>query len=376
MYRIGFVVEQALGHVTHGQNLKKNVAKDADIEAHWILPVWQTEGVAAKIPGYRSNWTLQAGLQARSQIGRLQRSVSINGLFFHTQVPAVLSQNWMRRFPSVVSLDATPLQYDRLGEFYDHETGPSWLENKKYQLNVSCFREAKHLVTWSSWAKEGLVSEYQVEEDKVTVIPPGVNPSEWKRPFSQSPASPNNPVKILFVGGDLERKGGKVLLEAYRRLRQHELEYEARDGQETAVELHLVTKDEMTPEPGIFVYNNMQPNSPELKALFHQSHLFCLPSYGDCLPMALSEAGAASLPLISTNVAAIPEIVQEGYSGFLVPPGNVEELVAALQKLVLDPLLSQEMGENARKLVTTTFDAERNAQKLLELLKHEITGVS
>jgi glycosyltransferase involved in cell wall biosynthesis len=367
MYRIGFVIEQALGHVTHGQNLKKNVAVDSEIEAHWILPRWQTEGVASKIPGYKSNWTLQAGLQARSQLNKLQRAVPLDGLFFHTQVPAVLSQNWMRRFPTVVSLDATPLQYDRLGDFYDHETGPSWLENKKYQLNVSCYREARHLVTWSTWAKEGLVAEYQVEADKITVIPPGVNPSEWKRPFSLSSSPTNVPVKILFVGGNLERKGGEVLLQAYRRLQKRTVE-----NGETAVELHLVTKDKVTPEPGVFVYHDMQPNSPELKALFHQSDLFCLPSYGDCLPMALSEAGAAGLPLISTNVAAIPEIVQDGYSGFLVSAGDVDGLAAALQKLVSDPALRAEMGSNAQKLVATTFDAEQNAQKLLDLLKREI----
>ncbi len=363
MYQIGFVIEQALGHVTHGQNLKKNVSMDAEIEAHWILPVWQKEGLAAKIPVYKSNWTVQAGLQARSQIGKLQKSVPLDGLFFHTQVTAVLSQNWMRRFPSVVSLDATPLQYDRLGDFYDHETGPSWMESKKYELNVSCYQEARHLVTWSTWAKEGLVAEYGVAADKITVIPPGVNPSEWKR-VSAQPFSPDNPVRILFVGGDLKRKGGKDLLEAYRRLRD--------SGGETAVELHLVTKDKVEPEPGVFVYNNMQPNSPELKALFHQSHLFCLPSYGDCLPMALSEAGAASLPLVSTNVAAIPEIVRDGYSGYLVEPGDVDGLEDALHKLVADPVLREEMGENARKLVATTFDAEQNAQTLLELLKREI----
>lgn len=365
MYRIGFVIEQALGHVTHGLNLKKNVAHDPEIEAHWVLPKWQREGIAAKIPGYKSNWTLQAGWQARSQISKLQRSVSIDGLFFHTQVPAVLSQNWMRRYPSVVSLDATPLQYDRLGDFYDHDTGPSWMESKKYELNVSCYREARHLVTWSTWAKDGLVAEYEVEADKITVIPPGVNPSEWKRPLSSPNSSSETPVKILFVGGDLERKGGVILLEAYRRLRE-------RNGSELEVELHLVTKESVTPEPGLFIYNNMQPNSSELKALFHQCHLFCLPSYGDCLPMALSEAGAASLPLVSTNVAAIPEIVQDGYSGYLVNPGDVDGLESALQKLVADPTLRIEMGENARKLVTITFDAEQNAQKLLELLKREI----
>ncbi|MEZ4593157.1 MAG: glycosyltransferase family 4 protein [Chloroflexota bacterium] len=286
---------------------------------------------------------------------------------FFTQVPAVLAQKWLHKIPAILSLDATPRQYDRLGEFYEHDTGPSWLEQKKYELNVSCYRAASHLVTWSDWAKQGLIDEYFVPAEKITVIPPGVNTAEWTPPAS-APKSETAPVKILFVGGDLARKGGLVLLEAFRQLRG-----EANGTAALAnLELHLVTRDAVTPEPGVHVYNQMQPNSPALKQLFYDSDIFCLPTFGDCLPMVLSEAGAAGLPLVSTSVAAIPEIVQQEKTGLLVPPNDTAALTAALRTLILNRDQRLAYGQQAQALVRQAHDAPTNARQLLTLLKQKI----
>lgn len=363
MYQVGFIVEQALGHVTHGENLRQNVPADPEIKARWALPAWQTTGFKAKIPVYKSNWTVQAGLQARQAIARWQREAPVDGLFFHTQVPAVLAQKWLHHIPTILSLDATPRQYDRLGAYYEHETGPSWLEQKKYELNVSCYRAASHLVTWSDWAKQGLIDEYFVPADKITVIPPGVNTAEWSPP-SPHPHPETNPVKILFVGGNLERKGGLLLLDAFRQLRA--------ESPLANLELHLVTRDAVAAEPGLHVYHQMQPNSAALKQLFHQSDIFCLPTFGDCLPMVLSEAGAAGLPLISTDVAAIPEIVRHGETGLLVPPHNTEALTAALRQLILNRAQRLAYGRNAQQLIQRDHDAPTNAVRLLTLLKAKI----
>ena len=95
-YRIGFVIEQVLGHVTHGQNLQANVAKCPSIEAYWSLPAWEASGFAGKVP----NWTVRAGLQARQDVADMRRRTELDALFFHTQVTAVLSQKWLKLFPS------------------------------------------------------------------------------------------------------------------------------------------------------------------------------------------------------------------------------------------------------------------------------------
>jgi glycosyltransferase involved in cell wall biosynthesis len=356
-YQFGFLLEQSLGHVTHTKNLLANVALDSDVHAHWGLIDFEVKGLGSRIPVYRSNWTVRAGVRARREVARINRRTRLDALFFHTQVPAVLAQSWLGKIPGIVSLDATPLQYDELGAFYKHEKGPAWLENLKWRLNRDCFRSARRLVAWAEWTKLGLVRDYEVPGDKITVIPPGVNVHEWLRPTPRVPHA--DPVKILFVGGDLERKGGLVLLEAFRALR------------DLGLELHLVTKDRLAPEPGVFVYNGLQANSQPLKDLYHTCDIFALPTFGDCLPMVLSEAGACGMAIISTDVAGIPEIVRNGETGLTVPVGDVAPLTRALRELATNPALRMTLGQKAIAHVTRYYDAPTNAGLLLDLLKAE-----
>ncbi len=359
MYRIAFIIEQALGHITHAKNLQASVPRDPEIEARWGLIPWETAGLAARLPIYRSNWTVRAGLRARRAIAQIQRQTPLDALFIHTQTPAVLAANWLRRIPGIVSLDATPLQYDALGQFYDHAHGPAWLERLKWRLNRDCFRAARGLVAWTEWTKASLSADYEVPSDKITVIRPGVNPGWWARP---QPRTRNaGPVKILFVGGNLQRKGGVDLLTAFRALRDAPAQ--------PAIELHLVTRDDAPAEPGLFIYRDMQPNSERLRALYHECDIFCLPTYGDCLPMVLSEAGAAGMPCVSTRIGGIPEIVRDGESGFLVAPGDTPALTQALRRLTEGTDLRLEMGERAAQIVHQDLDVEKNTLRLLALLK-------
>jgi glycosyltransferase involved in cell wall biosynthesis len=102
-----------------------------------------------------------------------------------------------------------------------------------------------------------------------------------------------------------------------------------------------------------------------------------LPTRGDCLPMVLSEAGAAGLAAVSTAVAGIPEIVHDGETGLVVPADDVPALTAALQRLVEDSELRGRLGANARDLVMARFDAEKNVRLLVELLLRTVdAGVS
>jgi len=359
-FEFGFILEQSLGHVTHAKNLLANVARDPEVHAHWGLIDFEASGVVGNIPVYRRNWTVRAGVRAYREVARMNKQAKLDALFFHTQVPAILAQRWVRKIPSIVSLDATPLQYDGLGTFYKHAKGPAWLEAWKWRLNRDCFRSARRLVAWSEWTKLGLVQDYEVPADKIVVIPPGVNVDEWRRPTPRVPHV--DPVKILFVGGDLERKGGLVLLEAFRALRH------------LGLELHLVTKDRLPPEPGVFVYNNLEANSQPLKDLYHRCDIFALPTFGDCLPMVLSEAGASAMAIISTNVAAIPEIVRNGETGLTVPGNDLSSLTEALRGLATNPILRLTLGERAMAHVSRHYDAPTNASRLLGLLKAEATA--
>jgi glycosyltransferase involved in cell wall biosynthesis len=356
-YEFGFILEQSLGHVTHAKNLQANLSQVPDVKVHWGLVEFDATGLAGRIPVYKSNWTVRAGIRADRIVARMNKQAKLDALFFHTQVPAILAQRWLRKLPSIVSLDATPLQYDELGAFYKHEQGPAWLESLKWRLNRDCFKGAQRLVVWAEWTKRGLIDGYGVPADKIEVIPPGVNVADWRRPAPR--AQHDGQIKILFVGGNLERKGGLVLLEAFRNLRH------------LGMELHLVTKDHLTPEPGVFVYNDMEANSQPLKDLYHACDIFALPTFGDCLPMVLSEAGASGMAIISTTVAAIPEIIRTEDTGLTVEPGNVEALTEAIKSLATNPQLRLNLGNRAMAHVSRNYDARTNADRLLDLLKAE-----
>ncbi len=355
--RLGFALEYSLGHATHAQNLKRALTQRSDILPTYVdLPFHNMPGAWAKLPGIRSNWSLRASLGAflalRSQVKNL------DALFFHTQVTSLFSTGLMRRLPSVISLDATPLQFDAFGKFYGHTVSShSQLEALKKRLNRRAFTAAQHLIAWSQWTKDSLVTDYGVPAEKITVLPPGIDTALWR--FDREEACPQEPLHILFVGEDFHRKGGDLLIDAFRRL-----------SPSLAAVLHLVTNSPaaQSEPPGICVYRNLSANSEALLRLFRLAHLFVLPTRADCLPLAVMEAMAAGLPVITTSVGALPEAVTDGETGRIVPPDDVTALSAAMEQLAANPVMRLQMGLRAREIARERFDAATNYGRLVELL--------
>jgi glycosyltransferase involved in cell wall biosynthesis len=354
-----FVMEQTLGHITHTKNLQALMPRDGALLPEFILVPYETGRWTP--PGW-SNWTIRAGVRAASRLVRRRRhGPRPAAMFVHTQVPAVLLGAWMRTTPTVVSIDATPKQYDELGEFYAHHRSHPRVEDLKYRANLACFRKARHLVSWSHWGKKGLVEGYGVDPGMITVIAPGVDVDRWQ-PSAIEASEPGDPVRVLFVGGDLQRKGGSLLVEAVCALRD--------EPGLPPIELHLVTGSTVRREPGVVVHRGLTSNSTELIEQYHAADVFCLPTFGDCLPMVLAEAAAAGLPMISTNVGAIGEIVRSGETGELIPPHDLGALISALRKLIADPSLRVRYGEAARRLAEAEHDARANAGRIAALLEH------
>jgi glycosyltransferase involved in cell wall biosynthesis len=362
------VLEQTLGHVTHGKNLQRLLPEVPGFEVDFAEVPFDVSGWRSRVPGF-GNWTVRAGIRGRRAVRGKERP---DVMIVHTQVPAVLMGRALTRVPTVVSLDATPKQYDSLGEHYSHEIGPEPLERLKTRLNQRCFDRASHLVTWSAWTKRSLVDDYGIDETKITVIPPGVDAARWTKPRGTSPditatdGAGEGVVRILFVGGDLDRKGGHHLLEGFAELRE-------RHG--AAVELHLVTTSPVDAADGVEVYAAMTPNSRELIDLYHRCDVFCLPTLGDCLPMVLPEAGAAGLALVSTDVGAIGEVVRHGETGLLVPTADVPALVRALDRLVSDDELCSRLAQRAARLIHAEHDAATNAGRLVDVVRSVHAGV-
>lgn len=87
----------------------------------------------------------------------------------------------------------------------------------------------------------------------------------------------------------------------------------------------------------------------------------------DAIPVALQEAMCAGIPVVSTTLGSIPELVEDGRNGYLVPPCEVNGLTAALDRLLRDRMLRRRMGEDARTTIQERFNIHSEAEKLLRI---------
>jgi glycosyltransferase involved in cell wall biosynthesis len=361
-YRLGFLMEQTLGQVTHTQNFQHWVAQDREVDPTWILITFDPKEPWSATPVVRNNWTLRASLQARTRIHEALRTKTFDALFFHTQVTALFGHGLMKRIPSVVSMDATPLNFDTIGSPYAHKPNAiRQVEALKNALTRRTFDRAQRLVVWHEWGKQSLMNDYGAPAEKVSVIPPGINLEKWHFPRDGAPGPGR--VRLLFVGGDFKRKGGDLLLEAFRtRLHEH-------------CELDIVTRDEVdvSGRPNVRVHRGVGPNAPALMDLYAKADLFIFPTLADVLPLAIMEALASGLPVITTTVGAITEQVDDGVTGFLIPPNDGNALADRTLRLVHDPDLRRRMAAAAREAAGRQFSGAENYRRLLDVCKMCVT---
>lgn len=355
MHRFGFVLEQTLGHVAHGRNLERALAAEPDIDSTVIRIDFTEPSGLQRLPGLRT-WSWRASVAARNSLRGIVREKPLDAVFIHTQVAALRAGEIMRVIPTVVSLDATPRLFDREGEAYGHHRNAEVVELVKRQANARTFAMAERLVSWSQWTAYSLVSDYGVPMQKIDVIPPGVDLNLFRPALLPKRAGP---VRILFVGGQFERKGGLDLVEAARLLGDR-------------IQLDLVTQDEVniSTGPTVRVHRGLRPQSDELVTLYRRADIFALPSRGDCMPQAVTEALACGLPVVATRVGAIPEMVRDGVNGYLVPARDPRALAGAIESLLQSSSRRHAMGRWSRVLAQQEYDASRNNRRIFGLMRN------
>jgi glycosyltransferase involved in cell wall biosynthesis len=94
----------------------------------------------------------------------------------------------------------------------------------------------------------------------------------------------------------------------------------------------------------------------------------------DGIPVAMMEAMARGLPVASTRLTGIPELVRDGENGLLVAPESAEALAGALARLLVDGGLRQRLGEQARRTVVAEYDLDANTALLGDLLRTAASG--
>lgn len=352
--RIGFVLEQALGHVTHSQNLRKQVDRDDSIDPVWMWVPYQAPDLWERIP--KVPFSVKLSLRARRLVRRELARQPLDCLYLHTQALALFSLDFLKAMPAVISLDATPEDFKSIASAYGAQPATGFVDRVKAAWFRVAFSRAAGIIAISDWVKASLLQHYGVPSEKVKVFRYAVDVDQWQ-PSIRSPA-PHRRLRLLFVGGDFARKGGYVLLEAFRA------------GLSEVCELDIVTKDDsVVAENSVRVHSDLSPNTPELRRLYATADLFVLPTLGDANGIAMLEAMAVGLPVITTNVGSLGELVEDGVTGHLVPRDDPKAIIDCVMHLAARRERLSDMGTAARLSVERSFNAETSYKGLIGYLK-------
>jgi len=244
--------------------------------------------------------------------------------------------------------------------------GPEEFDKGQFIGMAEKIRRCAFVVAISSYGRSQL---YRLVEHqhwpKVRVVHCGLEPAFHRLPATAAPIGR----RLVCVGRLCEQKGQLLLLEAARRLAAQSVEFEivlAGDGELRGEIDAFITQNELQGRVRVTGWISGEQVRDEMLA----AQALVLPSFAEGLPVVIMEAMALRRPVISTFVAGIPELVQPGKHGWLVPAGDVDALVCAMQAcLDCPPDRRAQMGEAAHERVFDRHNIEIEAGKLDELFQ-------
>lgn len=200
--------------------------------------------------------------------------------------------------------------------------------------------------------------------DRIVVLANAIDVAAFAPAAPRRPGA--SPVRLLFLGLLAARKGLDDLLPALARMLDLDWRLDIVGGEEFAGERARIER--VCRDLGLatrVTFHGPRTGADKL-AFLHAADVFVLPSRSESFGIANLEAMAAELPVLSTRTGAIPEYIEDGVHGLLVPPGDVEALAAAARRLVTDAALRQRLGEAARRHVHA-YDWSQAARRLDDL---------
>lgn len=203
--------------------------------------------------------------------------------------------------------------------------------------------------------------------DRCQVVRCGIDPSAFD-------LSTRNPVpgRIVLVSGLQEKKGHCYLVEACGILRSRGVPFECLLIGGGPLREPLARQIETLGLGEQVKLLGAVPND-EIRRYLDTAVVFPLPAVvarsgdQDGIPVALMEAMAAGIPVISTNVSGIPELVRDGCSGIVVPPRDAQALAVALERVLTKPDLAKDMVDQGRRLIEEEFDITATSSQLRTL---------
>ena len=254
--------------------------------------------------------------------------------------------------------------------------------NEKFMVSFNWFlrifeekmlERSNKLIAVSDFTRRELLQYYKVKEDKIRVIHNGVDvnkfqPASDKRKTKQELGLSPDDIAILSIGRLYARKGLFTLIESVpavvRRFPRAMFIISGKGQSDELKKLvrhaaRLGVKDKI-------VFTGYFPDS-KLPKLYQAADVFAFSTFYENLPFAVLEALSSGLPVVTTNVGGIPEMIENGRNGFLVQPFNSEELSDRILYFIEHPAAASEMAFLARKIILERFDWRIIVKKVLKV---------
>jgi glycosyltransferase involved in cell wall biosynthesis len=228
-----------------------------------------------------------------------------------------------------------------------------WLRPDEFEAvrlrEAAMYRESCVVLTISEYLRRSFIDDFGLAEQRVCNVGAGPNLDLAQVPAPRASPRTGAPT-VLLVGKQFERKGGAVLLEAFRTVRGR------------VPDARLVIVGPTSPPasgPGIEWLGNLDKNQPDgwrrLVDAYRESDVLCLPSLFEPFGISILEAMFFGVPCVGTGEWAIPEMIAEGETGFTVPRGDAAALADRLGRLLTDRPLAHRMGLAGRRRAEERF---------------------
>ncbi|MEX0786673.1 MAG: glycosyltransferase family 4 protein [Dehalococcoidia bacterium] len=256
-----------------------------------------------------------------------------------------------------------PLQVDRLNAVMQANTlgeKIKWVKFHPFFMQEFVARRLDRIITGSGNSAESVASAFSLRPEQIEVIYDGVD-TEAFRPQE----APRQPSSLLYVGNSDDRnKGSRYLLEALALLKHRT------DLRLTVVDrLHAYVVPLLARELGIEDRVTLTGRliREELVRRYNQTQLFVSPSLYEGFGLPAAEAMACGTPVLATTAGAYPEIIEDGVSGVLVPPGDAPALAAAIERILADSELQLRLGQAGRRRIVDHFSWRQTALRTVDL---------
>ncbi len=332
------------------------------------------------------------GAHARAVVRSPGRWFSALRLAFRTRPPGVKAFFWQLFYFAEAGVLAEHLQARGVRHLHNHfgnsscsvamlaaemsgipfsftEHGPAiFFEVDRWALGEKIAR-ARFVVAISHFCRSQLMLfSDPVHWDKITIVHCGVDPAG----YGQRPRGAFGK-RVIFVGRLDPVKGAPLLVEAMAQvIARHPDARLTLVGDGPARPL-AEARAKALGIAGSVTFAGFQSQGA-VAALLEEADMLVLPSFAEGVPVVLMEALASRIPVIASRVAGVQELVEDGVSGFAVPPGDVATLAHRIGQLMEDPSLAARMGQAGRLMVEREFDIAAEGAWLAEVFRNGGAG--